>query len=104
MQRADRFVLGDARAWLLWVLILMGLINYLPTRNWLAALLVALGQVILFAPHLPLLRGISWLTNLPAGPSLALFVFAIALAVAKLGSKSISKQAGQQAADPFDRL
>ncbi len=81
MQRSDRFILGDARAWLLWVLILMGLINYLPTRNWLTALLVALGQVILFAPHLPLLRGNLWLANLPAGPSLALFVLAIAVAV-----------------------
>jgi hypothetical protein len=96
MQRNDRFVLGDARAWLLWVLILMGLVNYLPTGNRLAALLVALGQIILFAPHLPLLRGINWLANLPAGPSLGLFVFAVALAAARLRSKA--------GADPFDQL
>jgi hypothetical protein len=96
MQRNDRFVLGDARAWLLWVLILMGFINYVPTGNRLAALLVGLGQGILFAPHLPLLRGINWLANLPAGPSVALFVFAVALAAARLRSKA--------AADPFDRL
>ncbi len=96
MQRNDHFVLGDARAWLLWVLILMGLVNYLPTRNRFAALLVALGQVILFATHLPLMRSIPWLTNLPAAPSLALFFFAIALAVSKLG--------GKPANESFDRL
>lgn len=101
MQRSNRFILGDARAWLLWVLILMGLINYLPTRNWVTALLVALGQVILFAPHLPLLRGNHWLANLPAGPSVALFVLAIALAVTARGSKSASKQS---ASESFDRL
>ena len=100
MQRNDRFVLGDARAWLLWVLILMGFVNYLPTGNRIAALLVALGQVILFAPHLPLLRGINWLANLTAGPSVALFVFAVALAVARIGSKSV----GNQVTDPFNRL
>ncbi|MGI8978504.1 MAG: hypothetical protein ACR2FY_04710 [Pirellulaceae bacterium] len=96
MQRNDRFVLGDARAWLLWVLILMGLVNFQSTRNRLAALLVALGQVILFEPHLPLLREIGRLEDLPAAPSLALFFFAIALAVTKLGMKS--------AHGSFDRL
>ena len=100
MQRGDRFILGDARAWLLWVLILMGLINYLPTRNWLAALLLALGQVILFAPHLPLLRG-TWLADLPAAPSLALFVLAIALTVTRLDSNASNKRTGK---DSFDRL
>ncbi|MCE9525731.1 MAG: hypothetical protein K8R36_06720 [Planctomycetales bacterium] len=101
MQRADRFVLGDARAWMLWAMILMMLINYLPTGNRLAALLVALGQVILFAPHLPLLRGVDFLTRLPAGPSLALFLFAIAVAVARTGSDPLR---GQKEVDPFDLL
>lgn len=101
MQRSGGFVLGDARAWLLWVLILMGLINYLPTGNRLAALLVALGQVILFASHLPLLRGVVLIANLPAAPSLALFLFAIAAAVLRPGSKVEVQEAK---VDAFDRL
>jgi len=80
MQRNDRFVLGDARAWLLWVLIAMGVVNYLPTRQWLTALVVAMGQVALFLPHLPLLRGIGPLANLPGAPSLSLVLFAAAIA------------------------
>ena len=103
MQRNDRFILGDARAWLLWALIVMGYINYLPTRNQFAALLVALGQIILFAPHLPLLRGIGWLANLPAGPSLGLFLFAMALAVVGRASQPVSD--GQESSSyKFDRL
>lgn len=101
MQRSDQFVLGDARAWMLWVLILMGLINYLPTGNRLPALLVALGQIILFAPHLPLLSGIHFLAILPAAPSVALFLFAIAVAIAKVGSDPTGKT---RKADNFDQL
>ena len=104
LQRSDRFVLGDARAWLLWVLILMGLINYLPTRNRFAALGMALGQGLLFTPHLPLLRDNPWLANLAAGPSLALLVFAIALAVARPGMKVSNQQTKPATAEAFDRL
>jgi len=103
MQRADRFVLGDARAWMLWALILMGLINYLPTGNRLAALLVAAGQVILFAPHLPLLRGVDFLTKLPAGPSLALFLFAMGLILVERPSQAIRDGLGRPSYE-FDRL
>jgi hypothetical protein len=41
-------------AWpvLLAILVLLGPLNYLPTRNWLAALLVAAGQGILLAPFI----------------------------------------------------
>lgn len=40
-------------AWLAFVavLVLLGPLNYLPTRNWLAALLAAAGQGVLFAPY-----------------------------------------------------
>lgn len=101
MQRTGGYVLGDARAWLLWVLIFMGLANYLPTRNWLAALLIAIGQVLLFAPHLPLLRGASWLQRLPAMPSCALVSFAVGLAVVRWSSNSTR---GKEQAQSFDRL
>ena len=36
----------------LWGLIGVGLLNYLPTQNWRAAILVALGQVLLLREHL----------------------------------------------------
>lgn len=36
----------------LWGLILLGLFNYLPTRYWRSAILVALGQVLLLREHL----------------------------------------------------
>jgi hypothetical protein len=60
---------------------------------------VAIGQVILFAPHLPLVRGNPWLANLPAGPSLALFMFAIALTIARLGSNWASKNSAPESLD-----
>jgi hypothetical protein len=46
----------DARGWFLWVLLLVGFANYLFTRHWAAAICYALGQVLLLAAHLPLLR------------------------------------------------
>ncbi|NOZ39526.1 MAG: hypothetical protein GXP24_04790 [Planctomycetes bacterium] len=36
----------------LWGLIALGLINFLPTRNWRAAILVAAGQIVLLREHL----------------------------------------------------
>lgn len=38
----------------LWGLIVLGLLNYLPTRHWRAAVLVAVGQVLLLREHLGL--------------------------------------------------
>jgi hypothetical protein len=55
-----------------------------------------MGQVVLFASHLPLVRGMSWLVHLPAAPGVSLFFFAIALAMAGLNRNV----AGQS----FDRL
>ena len=40
----------------LWGLIVLGLLNYLPTRYWRSAILVALGQILLLREHL-------WLSN-----------------------------------------
>ncbi|MEQ8837667.1 MAG: hypothetical protein RID07_12745, partial [Lacipirellulaceae bacterium] len=43
-----RLVLPGMWKGFLWLLIMMGLLNYLPTRHWLAALPFAIGQVFLF--------------------------------------------------------
>jgi hypothetical protein len=49
----QKLIVGDARGWLLWILILLGPINFVPTRYWLAALLVATGQGLALSRHLP---------------------------------------------------
>jgi hypothetical protein len=48
--------IGAARGWFLWILVLLGPVNYVPTRFWLAAVLVAAGQVLALSPWLPLVR------------------------------------------------
>jgi hypothetical protein len=48
--------LHAAQGTFLWVLILLGLANYLPTRYAIAAICVAVGQVLLFSRYLPFLH------------------------------------------------
>ena len=66
-----------ARRWFLLVLLVPGVVNYLPTRHWPAALLFAAGQMVLLAAYLP--GG-----SLPAGdnslPALGLIVAAMVVA------------------------
>jgi hypothetical protein len=52
----QNLALGDARAWFLWVLIALGLVNYLPTRFAAAAVLLAAGQVVALSPYLELVH------------------------------------------------
>jgi len=52
----QRLSLGDARAWFLWILIGLGPINYGPTRYWLAAVLLATGQIVALGPYLALVH------------------------------------------------
>jgi hypothetical protein len=56
LQRGQTIDMGDARGWFLWMLIALGPINYVPTRFWLAAVLLAAGQVLALSFHLPLVR------------------------------------------------
>lgn len=53
--RGAEFQLADLRGLILWVLIALPAVNYLPTRHAAGALLVVVGQVVLLAPHLPLI-------------------------------------------------
>lgn len=54
VRRGGAVQIHDARGVFLWLLIGVGLINYLPTRFALTAVLIATGQVCLLANHLPL--------------------------------------------------
>ena len=54
--------MGDARGWFLWILILLAPMNFVPTRHWSAAILLACGQIAAFGPHLPLLRS-DWVAD-----------------------------------------
>lgn len=45
-----------ARSWFMLILIMLGFINALPTRYWVAAMLYGVGQILLLANHLPLFR------------------------------------------------
>lgn len=56
LQRGQRLEMGDARSWFLWILILVGPVNYLPTRQWPAALLLAAAQVLALSEYLPLIH------------------------------------------------
>lgn len=52
----QKLTLGDARAWFLWILILLGPINYVPTRFALASVLLAAGQIVALSPYLALIH------------------------------------------------
>lgn len=47
-----------SRSWFMLALVGLGLLNSLPTRLWLGGLLAALGQILMLADYLPLIRGL----------------------------------------------
>jgi hypothetical protein len=80
---ARRVEMGDARGWFLWILILLGPINYVPTRYALASLLLAAAQATALGPYLaPLRRAI-----VPAPELTGLWLVAAASVVAWLTSR-----------------
>jgi hypothetical protein len=87
--------LGAVRGWFLWILILLGPINFLPTRFWLASLLVAAGQVLALSPYLALVR--QPLVSHSALLGLALCGLAMVAAALAARRRSI-------ATNPYDRL
>jgi hypothetical protein len=78
LQRGGGIKIGDVRSAFLWGLILLGLVSYLPTRYWLAALLLFTGQIIALAPHLIFIRRA--IAPQPEFVGLLLAVFAIVVA------------------------
>jgi hypothetical protein len=87
-------VLGDARGLFLLLLVLLGAINYLPTRYGPAALLLAAGQIVALAPYGPL-RAVSLGVSSSVG--------GLALAAAALGMAwGLTRQ--RRAVAPLDRV
>ena len=88
------FDVHPARQWLFVVLIIMGVINALPTRFCPSALFFASAQLLLLGEYLP---GIGWQPGPGAGlVGIALFVMAIALATVMTPVR--------RAARPLDRI
>jgi hypothetical protein len=87
--------MGDARGWFLWILILLGPINFVPTRFWLASLLIAAGQTIACSRYLALLQR-------PLVPHAEL----VGLALCGIGmlSATVAARRVTPAANPYDRL
>jgi hypothetical protein len=83
--------------WQAFVVVLVGLgpLNYFPTRNWLSALSVAAGQLLLFAPFAPWSRRPEG--DWPVQLALALFLAAAILAWLlrwRLGATSVGAARG----------
>ncbi len=55
IRQGGKLQIHDARGWFLWLLIGTGWLNHALTRYWIACTLLAGAQVLLLAPHLPLL-------------------------------------------------
>lgn len=49
----QRLIVGPIRGGMLWILIFLTPINYIPTRFWLAAILTAFAQFLLLGEYLP---------------------------------------------------
>ena len=92
LQRDQRLEMGDARSWFLWILIFVGPINYVATRQWLASLLLAAGQVLALSEYLPLIQ-----RSLFIGQHTVALLVAAAAAVAARPPRS-------GAGSPHDRL
>lgn len=94
LHRGQQVALGEARGWFLWILILLGPINFLPTRYWLASILFTTGQLVAFGAYLPLIRQ----PLVGDSGTVGLFLAATAMADAWFASRPATK------AEKLDRL
>jgi hypothetical protein len=95
LKPGHRLIVGDARSWFLWILILLLPINYIPTRYWLAALLAATGQVTALTPYLALIHR----PVVPHAELAGLTLFVSSLVAAWMASRRAT-----QAVNPYDHL
>lgn len=87
--------LGPGRIWFLRLLILLGPINFVPTRYWLASLLVAGGQLIAFGAEAKL--------RVPL-PGLSAAAFGLVVCVLGMMAALLAFRKTVAYANPFDRL
>ena len=95
LHRGREVAMGDARGWFLWILILLGPINFVPTRFWLPALLLASGQIVALSPYLPALRREIVAESAAMG---------LMLAAGALGSAWFVAQRATRGASSYDRV
>jgi hypothetical protein len=95
LRRGISITVGEARGWFLWILILLGPINFAPTRFWLPSLLIAAGQAAALAGVLPVLRNV-------AGGSHD--VFGLVLVTAAIAAAELLSRSERRCANAFDRL
>lgn len=95
LRAGEPLYVAPAWSWLMAVLMLVGLLDYLPTRYWSSCLLACAAQGIMLSAHLPLVPYSAG----PDGPLIGLACLAagIWLAVARSG-------AGRRARAPIDRV
>jgi hypothetical protein len=79
-------------------LIALGLINHLPTRYWLSALLVGIGQAVLLCEH------VAWLTLLNPSPSGPAWLVGQTLIVLALITATVTRRRSKANMDESDRL
>jgi hypothetical protein len=91
----EKLALGDARGWFLWILLLLGPINFVPTRFWLASLLIAAGQLLAASRYLALLQR----PLVPHAELPGLALCGCGLLAAAMASRRVAK-----GAMPYDRL
>jgi hypothetical protein len=95
LHRGREVAMGDARGWFLWIMVLLGPINFLPTRFWLPSLLFAAGQIMALGRYLPLLRReVFWESD----------AVGLSLAAAALVMASFISRRSTRSTNPYDRL
>jgi hypothetical protein len=90
LRRGISITVGEARGWFLWILILLGPINFVPTRFWLPSLLLAAGQAAALAGVLPVLRGIAGSSQSAIGLVLVTVAIAAAWQISRRQSRGAS--------------
>ncbi len=85
VRRGAAVQIHDARGWFLWILLVMGCLNYIGTRHGLSVLMAAWGQLILLGEHLPIWR--RPVTSTGVAVALTLFLAAVLLVLIRAGDR-----------------
>ncbi len=81
--RGETLDIGGVRGWFLWLMIVLGMLNYLPTRHAFSAMLVAAGQIVLLSGFLPGVDKIGVTAALPIATLLLLLAISWAIWTAR---------------------